>query len=452
MAADPPTRPGVSPVTDDDAHAGIPNPGEILAGRFRVDRVLGIGGMGVVVAAEHVQLRQPVAVKLLRADIAEEPNAVARFLREARAMGALRGENVVRVIDVGTLESGRPYMVMEFLRGRDLGEVLHERGRLTISDAADYVLQACEGIVEAHGVGIIHRDLKPPNLFLTKRPDGSALVKVLDFGVSKVVDASWDGQSLTDTATILGSPAYMSPEQIRSSKTVDVRTDVWALGVCLYKLVSGVPPFDADTAAGFCAAILLESPAPLRTHAADVPPAFEAIVMRCLQKDVTQRFNDVGELASALRAFASEDGSRVADRIARVARATSATERPEPSGEHVASRTLAERASLKRSSAPMAIGIAIVVAIVAAIAFVGMRGDRAPAESPSSAVTTSPTASASARFPPPVPVVSVSAIASASAPAPSVSAPKPAAPTKPINPPPATAAPTSEDNLYNQRR
>ncbi len=201
--------------------------GDVIAGKYRVDRAVGRGGMGIVVAASHLFLPQRVAIKLLLST--ESPALVQRFLREARAVVRLKGEHVVRVFDVGELGSGIPHIVMEYLEGEDLSDVLRARGTLSVVDAADYVLQACLAMAEAHAAGIVHRDLKPANLFLTTTPGGATLIKVLDFGVSKEVPGSTEGVggSLTQTREMLGSPIYMSPEQMRSSRSVDARSDVW---------------------------------------------------------------------------------------------------------------------------------------------------------------------------------------------------------------------------------
>src|SRR4051812_29611172 len=206
--------------------------GDVLAGKYRVDKILGAGGMGVVVAAHHVQLDERVAIKFLLPEALGNAEAVARFAREARAAVKIKSEHVARVIDVGTLETGAPYMVMEYLEGGDLSQVLASRGPLPVEEAVEYVLQACEAIAHAHALGIVHRDLKPANLFLIRRPDGTNAIKVLDFGISKVMpgkSASSDN-AMTRTRTVMGSPLYMSPEQMASTRDVDGRTDLWALG------------------------------------------------------------------------------------------------------------------------------------------------------------------------------------------------------------------------------
>jgi serine/threonine-protein kinase len=281
--------------------AAVLREGEILAGKYRIDGVLGQGGMGLVFAAFHLELEQPVAVKVLHPEVAERGDASARFRREARAAAKIRSEHVVRVLDVGTLEGGGAYMVMEYLEGNDLAEEMNRRGQLPISETLDYVLQACEAVSEAHMAGIVHRDLKPANLFLSRRSDGSRVAKVLDFGISKsVVPGSTSDPSLTGTSTIMGSPLYMSPEQMRSARDVDVRTDVWSLGTILFEAIAGSPPFAGESVPQICAALLHDPPAPMRNFRPDVSPELEKIILRCLAKDREDRWASVGELAHAL--------------------------------------------------------------------------------------------------------------------------------------------------------
>jgi serine/threonine protein kinase len=293
--------------SSDGSRIEVPRPGEILDHKYRVESVLGAGGMGVVLQVEHIELGQRMAIKMMAPGVAGDARAVTRFLREGRAASSLESEHVVRIFDVGTLPSGVPYMVMELLRGDDLSRVLRSGGRFEIVQAVDYVLQACHAIAEAHGLGIVHRDLKPSNLFLTHRSDGSALIKVLDFGISKAID---DGNgedpavSLTATSAVMGSPLYMSPEQVRNSRQVDGRTDVWSLGVILYEFLTGSSAFQADTVPGICAAIAADDPPFVSLLRPEVSPELEAVVMRCLEKDVFRRFQSVAELMGALRGFA----------------------------------------------------------------------------------------------------------------------------------------------------
>jgi eukaryotic-like serine/threonine-protein kinase len=296
--------------------------GQLIAGKYRVERILGRGGMGVVMAALHEQLNQRVALKFLTDDAYQQPEAVTRFLREARAAVQIQSEHVARVMDVGTLESGAPYMVMEYLHGFDLKDVSTRRGPMPVVDAVDFLLQACDAVAEAHSLGIVHRDLKPSNLFLSERPDGTPLVKVLDFGISKALHGGRSGdasqQQMTASAAIMGSPQYMSPEQIRSSKNVDARADVWALGTILHELIAGSPAYIADTVPGLLAMIVADSPPPLSTVRPDAPPEIEAAILRCLQKDRERRYANVAELARAIERFASPETRPLVRRIARV--------------------------------------------------------------------------------------------------------------------------------------
>jgi serine/threonine-protein kinase len=308
-------------VVQDDpwAAAGV-REGDVLAGKYRVERVLGVGGMGVVVAARHVQLEERVAIKFLLPHMLGEAVAVQRFLREAKAAVRIKNEYVVRVFDVGTLETGAPYMVMEFLDGGDLSAWLQTRGALAVEQAVDFVLQTCVALADAHGMGIVHRDLKPSNLFCVRRSDGQLIVKVLDFGISKVMDPaqSDSGMSMTKTSAVMGSPLYMSPEQMRSSRDVDSRTDIWALGIILYELLSGKPPFDGSTLTEVAVKVATEPPAPLRNLRPDVPAALEAALAGCLQKDPRARYANVGQVAAALAPFASARGRESAERISGV--------------------------------------------------------------------------------------------------------------------------------------
>jgi serine/threonine-protein kinase len=292
--------------------------GDLLAGKYRVERVLGVGGMGIVVAARHEQLEQPVAIKFVRDDALGNEEAVARFLREARAAVKLRSEHAAKVLDVGTLESGAPYMVMEYLEGSDLGAVLIERGPLPVEVVAEYIVQACEAVAEAHAAGIVHRDLKPQNLFLARTVGGGVRVKVLDFGVSKTLANSSGGGALTQTRSMLGSPLYMSPEQMRSSRDVDARSDVWALGVVLFELLTRRWPYEAETMPELVLKVVTEPPHPLGQLRPDVPQAMIDIVERCLRKNPAERFANAAELATALEPFAPPE-SRVTVERARMA-------------------------------------------------------------------------------------------------------------------------------------
>lgn len=294
--------------------AGYVLPGDILADKYLVERVLGEGGMATVVAARHLQLHQMVAIKLMRTRALAFPDAVERFMREAKTVVRLKSENVARVMDVGMLEDSTPYMVMEHLEGVDLDTVLAHYRVLAVEDAVDYVLQACAAMAEAHAAGIIHRDLKPGNLFLTQRANGAPLVKVLDFGISKArPDGSMDGVTETHNFGTMGSPPYMSPEQAKSAKHVDERSDIWSLGIILYQLVSGRLPFYAESAAEVFSQILYDEPEPLHRVAPWLSRKFSAVVMRCLEKDPDKRYPTVLDLAAILVRFASPEGRLLLD-------------------------------------------------------------------------------------------------------------------------------------------
>lgn len=299
---------------------GAPSVGEVLAGKYRVERILGQGGMGVVVQAMHLQLDERVAVKFLLPEYADHPEASARFLREARAAVKIKSEHVARVIDVGTLESGAPYMVMEFLHGHDLAQELDAKGSLPRERAVDYILQAGEAIAEAHAAGIVHRDLKPANLFLTQRADGSKIVKVLDFGISKVTSPTASGPdlSLTKTSSLMGSPLYMSPEQMRSSRDVDTRTDIWSLGAILYETLTGRTPFVGESLPQVCTQILQDDPPALRDFKPELPAELERAVLKALEKDREKRYPSVAEFAFALVPFGSKNARTSVERISRV--------------------------------------------------------------------------------------------------------------------------------------
>jgi eukaryotic-like serine/threonine-protein kinase len=280
--------------------------GQILAGKYRVERQLGAGGMGVVLAAVHIELEQRVAIKVLKRDLAESDSIAERFRREARAACRIRSPHGARVLDVGTTEDGLPYMVMEYLDGHDLAAELERRGQLPYEEAAAYVIQAADAICDAHDENIIHRDIKPANLFLTERA-GLHAVKVLDFGISKSLqDTNSANPGLTHTQALIGSPMYMSPEQLDSPRTVDARTDIWSLGIVLYELVTGRPPFSADGIAGLIKQIVADTPPRLANFGVDAPAEFEAIIERCLAKKRDDRFPSVRELMLALAPFAKD--------------------------------------------------------------------------------------------------------------------------------------------------
>jgi eukaryotic-like serine/threonine-protein kinase len=289
--------------------------GDLIASKYRVERVIGQGGMGIVALATHEALGLRVAVKLL--SLAGNAQMKARFQREARAAATLQSRHTTKVWDVGELPDGTPYMVMEYLEGQDLSAIIEKRGPLPLYECVEYLLQACEGLGEAHAAGIIHRDLKPANLFLTFEKDGRPLVKILDFGISKLSGGTAD-LALTGTMTILGSPLYMSPEQLRATRTADERSDIWSLGIVLFEILSGTVPFNASAITELAIRVVQEPAPSIQRLRADVPAEVAAIIAKCLEKDPNARFQNVLELATALHPFAI--ASTTEHRVQRMAR------------------------------------------------------------------------------------------------------------------------------------
>jgi serine/threonine-protein kinase len=437
--------------------------GEVLDGKYRVDKVLGVGGMGVVVAATHVHLHTKVALKFLLPSALASVQVIERFAREARAAVQIQSEHVARVSDVGTLPTGSPYMVMEFLEGGDLADVISKSGPLPVETAVGYVLQASEAIAEAHSRGIVHRDLKPANLFLAKRHGRDPIIKVLDFGISKMTDPSG---AMTGTTAIMGSPFYMAPEQMMSSKDVDARSDIWALGVILYELLTAIAPFGADTMAEVVFRVTQRDPEPLSQKRPDVPQGLSAVISRCLAKDRAHRFQNVAEFVAAIAPFGPPRSEVSVERVSRLlgtdpgppvprvsnpmitpgvqtggsmgSPPTSATWSKSQSGAEPAQADV-----VPRSKAPLFIGVGAAVAVVAvALVGWGMRGGKpaSGSEFPSAAIQAStppPISTPAASSSPPVVTLAAETTApSTPAPAPSTTF----APT--VGPAPTRVSPT----------
>jgi eukaryotic-like serine/threonine-protein kinase len=289
--------------------------GDLLAGRYRVDGVLGAGAMGFVVAATDVEQQQRRALKLMLPGALQNREAVERFLREARASSCLRGDHVTHVHEVGSLDDGAPFLVMEYLEGHDLAALLEKRVSIPLDPAlplglaVTILLQVCEALAEAHANGVVHRDLKPANLFLVKRPHGEVFVKVLDFGVSKILGDAATTDDVTSSYAMLGSPHYMSPEQMRSSRDVDARTDVWSLGVIAYQLITGRLPFEGKRLTQIVHTVLQGKPTPPSAVLPGLPPALEAAILACLEDDLDKRCPGVVELAASLAPFAPPEAA-----------------------------------------------------------------------------------------------------------------------------------------------
>lgn len=276
--------------------------GEVLGGKYRVLELLGVGGVGFVIAATHLGLDSTVALKFLKPEFVSNKEALRSFTLEAGASFKIHSEHVVRVHDVDVLPNGMPFIVMELLRGRDLRRLLQRQRTLTVERAVDFAMQGCEALAAAHALQIVHRDVKPENLFIIDSDD-SGFVKMLDFGIARVSAATNSFGGITPSMVAVGTPPYMSPEQIRGSRHLDARTDQWSLGCVLYELLTGTSPFARPSIMQSCAAVLEDEAAPLREARPDLPKELEHVVMRCLRKSAAERFRDVAELAVALAPF-----------------------------------------------------------------------------------------------------------------------------------------------------
>jgi serine/threonine-protein kinase len=433
--------------------------GQILGGKYRIERVLGGGAMGIVLAAHHLQLDERVAIKLLLPSVLQNPDAVARFAREARAAVKIKSEHVARVSDVGTLPDGSPYLVMEFLEGEDLSQLLARRGALPIEQAVEFVLQACEALAEAHSLGIVHRDLKPANLFCVRRADGLLSIKVLDFGISKSTAASASGgdMGMTKTSAIMGSPLYMSPEQMHSARMVDARSDIWALGIILYELVAARTPFMGESFPELVLKVTGAAPEPITRFRPDVPPGLERAILRCLERDRPARFQNVGDLAVALSEFGPKRARSSVERITRVVSASGMSpsgmappSSSEPPASTVGAGTVATFGRTGKSTATRTRSALVIVGALIAAAAVGARiatrtaGTDAPEEraAQESGVTRPEAVTAVAAPPPPSSVPEV---------LPTLPSAVSSAPLSPVAAPTVDVAPRAKSTAFPKR-
>lgn len=293
--------------------------GSVVGGKYQIDEVLAEGGMGLIYRGWHLVLDQPIVVKVVRPDLSEHPEVNRRFLNEARSAARLRGPNLTRVLDSGAVAVGQSellYIVFEYLEGEDLGAVLEREGPLPVARAVDFILQVCEGLAEVHRAGIVHRDIKPENLFLTHQPDGGEIIKLLDFGISKRIDASPDSQN-SETHSV-GSPHYMSPEQMSAPSSVDERGDIWSLGIVAYEILTRRTPFEGDTIATVCAQVFGREPERPTTYRDDLPWEVEEAILKCLHKKREMRPRSVLEFADALAPFGTAHAEERLRRIARL--------------------------------------------------------------------------------------------------------------------------------------
>jgi eukaryotic-like serine/threonine-protein kinase len=425
---------------------GAPRAGEVLGGKYCVERVLGQGGMGVVVAATHMDLHQTVALKLMLPHAAAKPEAVKRFVREARAAVRLRSTHAARVLDVGTLDTGMPYMVVEYLEGTDLARHLAQKQRLAAGTIADVVLQACDALAEAHAQGIVHRDLKPGNLFLARSANGTVTVKVIDFGVSKI-RTSMD-PTMTGTDTVLGSPAYMSPEQMRATRSVDGRTDIWSLGVILYQAVTGSLPFVADEYPALCLKVMLD-PVPPLPSLPDIPRGFEQVIRRCLEKEPERRYATIAELAADLARFASTGGRLLAEQIGRVPPPGALSDDSDLAIDTTLNAAASQSSTLQPARrwprwATIAVPAILVTGVALAVVGLSARAPEPRPETPATAAAASPPPAVPAAAPTTAVAATATSPAASPAPTPPAAAPTPvpaAAPPADAAPPPPAATP-----------
>jgi serine/threonine-protein kinase len=322
--------------------------GAVLAGTFRVSKVLGEGGMGRLYEAEHVRLDRRYAVKVIHRDYAGREDLLVRFDREARAMSRVRSDHVVDVVDVLRTPDGRPCIAVELLEGRDLEKFLEEKGKLSVREALPLFRQMCRGLAAAHAQGVVHRDLKPSNLFLSSDPGGGVTLKILDFGVAKLGD---NDDKLTGTGAVIGTPAYMAPEQARGATDIDLRADIYSAGAVLYRLLTGKAPYGDDSSGATLVRLLEEAPPRPREVEKSIPEGLEAVIEHAMARDPDHRYATIEEFETALGAFDAGGGTVVLD-----------ASRPSATSVAAAGDAKAATAKAKRLR-PLAVTYAIVTAL-----------------------------------------------------------------------------------------
>jgi serine/threonine protein kinase len=442
--------------------------GGVVAGKYRIERVIGFGGMGIVCAAQHLELGTPIAVKFVRPERAADERATSRFLKEARAAAQLQSQYACRVMDCGQLPSGGPYIVMEYLTGEDLRTRVDKRGPLDVQEAVLLALHACEALAEAHAKHIVHRDVKPENLFVAEGPGGVPVLKVLDFGISKQLSPLLVQRSLTDSTESMGSPFHMSPEQMLDPSSVDSRTDIWSLGVVLYEVLTGQMPFAGETGPQLCANVMTTEPIPPQAHRQDIPDGLGRVILRCLQKDKTKRYADVGELSQALREFGGPGAVLAAAHVEQILGRSGElqTDSPQdrPQDDEVASADSrhgqASIPGVPRRGLGLRVGVVLVLVVATGLAAWGVQRAMTPvALEPLPAPV--PSASAAPEPAPPAPSVGPSPSRSAgplrkpkppaARPEPSATMPRaPSTLTPPLEQPPASEPAESSSVVYPQ--